>query len=169
MANLNKVMLIGRLTADPEMRTFSNGGKVAKIRFAVNNRKKNAQTGQWEDVPMFIDCEVYNRGENGRQADLAEQYLAKGRQVYFEGRLELDTWDDKQTGQKRSKHKLVVENMQFLDSGRQDDGGEGGAVSRAPRAAAAPARPAAKPAAYAEDGFGDPEPEAGGNDSEIPF
>src|SRR5437762_8360612 len=146
MANLNKVILIGRLTRDPEMRTFSNGGKVAKFGFAVSNRKKNAQTGQWEDVPMFIDVEAYNRGEFGKQADLVEQYLAKGRQVYLEGRLELDQWDDKQTGQKRSKHKLVVENMQFLD-GRQDEGGEGGgAVSRAPRANnTAPARAAAAP------------------------
>src|ERR671935_1466035 len=126
MANVNKVMLIGRLTRDPEMRTFSNGGKVAKFGFAVSNRKKNSQTGQWEDVPMFIDVEAYNRGEFGKQADLVEQYLTKGRQVYLEGRLELDQWDDKTTGQKRSKHKLVVENMQFLDGGRQDEAGEGG-------------------------------------------
>src|SRR6476659_5302072 len=112
MANVNKVILVGRLTRDPEMRTFSNGG----------------------NVPMFIDGEAYNRGEFGKQADLVEQYLAKGRQVYLEGRLELDQWDDKATGQKRSKHKLVVENMQFLD-GRQEEGAEGGgAVSRAPRA-----------------------------------
>src|ERR1700722_17490360 len=72
MANLNKVMLIGRLTRDPEVRAFSNGGKVAKFGFAVNNRKKDSQTGQWEDVPMFIDCEAYNRGEFGKQADLVE-------------------------------------------------------------------------------------------------
>jgi single-strand DNA-binding protein len=167
MANVNKVILIGRLTRDPEMRTFSNGGKVAKFGFAVSNRKKNAQTGQWEDVPMFIDCEAFNRGEFGKQADLVEQYLTKGRQVYLEGRLELDQWDDKQTGQKRSKHKLVIENMQFLDGGRQDgDGaGEGGqAVSRAPRAAS----PARAPA-NAYHGDPEPEPAGGGSESEIPF
>ena len=170
MADVNKVILIGRLTRDPEVRSFGNGGRVAAFGFAVGSRRKNPQTGQWEDVPMFIDCEAFNRGEFGKQADLVEQYLSKGRQVYLEGRLELDQWDDKNTGQKRSKHKLVVENMQFLDGGRQEEGGEGGAASRAPRPAAAPARPAAKPAAYAEDGFGDPEPEAGGgNDAEIPF
>src|SRR5579871_2320022 len=122
MANVNKVILIGRLTRDPEVRTFSTGGKVAKFGFAVTNRKKNAQTGQWEDVPMFIDCEAYNRGEFGKQADLVEQYLGKGRQVYLEGRLELDQWEDKNGGGKRSKHKLVVENVQFLDS-KQDGAG----------------------------------------------
>ena len=132
MANVNKVMLIGRLTRDVESRSFNNGGKVAKFGFAVSNRKKNPQSGQWEEVPMFIDCEVYNRGEFGKSADLAEQYLAKGKQVYLEGRLELDQWDDKTSGQKRSKHKLVVENMQFLDSGgQQGEGGQRGGMSRA--------------------------------------
>src|SRR4051794_5122222 len=168
MANVNKVILIGRLTRDPEMRSFSNGGKVAKFGFAVSNRKKNSQTGQWEDVPMFIDCEAYNRGEFGKQADLVEQYLAKGRQVFLEGRLELDQWDDKTTGAKRSKHKLVVENMQFLDSGQRDENG-----GARPARTGGPARPAAqKPAAYQGDdefsGGGSSEP-AGGGDTEIPF
>src|SRR4051794_4533754 len=169
MANVNKVILVGRLTRDPETRTFSNGGKVAKFGFAVSNRKKNAQSGQWEDVPMFIDCEAYNRGEFGKQADLVEQYLAKGRQVYLEGRLELDQWDDKATGQKRSKHKLVVENMQFLDSGQREDGAGagGGAVSRAPRANAPAAGPKAAPVYY--EGEPEPGPDAGGNESDIPF
>ncbi|HEY1379081.1 MAG TPA: single-stranded DNA-binding protein [Gemmataceae bacterium] len=168
MANVNKVILVGRLTRDPETRTFSNGGKVAKFGFAVSNRKKNAQTGQWEDVPMFIDCEAYNRGEFGKQADLVEQYLAKGRQVYLEGRLELDQWDDKTTGAKRSKHKLVVENMQFLDSGQREDGAEGGG-SRPARTGAPAGRPAAKPAAYVGEDDTGGEPDAGGNDAEIPF
>src|SRR2546421_13114432 len=78
MANLNKVLLIGRLTRDPEVRTFANGGKVAKFGFAVNNRRKNVSTGQWEDEPVFVDVDVFNRGENGRQADLVEQSLRKG-------------------------------------------------------------------------------------------
>ena len=163
MANVNKVILVGRLTRDPELRSFSNGGKVAKFGFAVSNRKKNSQTGQWEDVPMFIDCEAYNRGEFGKQADLVEQYLSKGRQVYLEGRLELDQWDDKSTGAKRSKHKLVVENMQFLDSGQRD--GEGGADR--PARSGAPSRPAAQKPVYTE-GVGD-EPAGGGEDAEIPF
>ena len=73
MANLNKVMLIGRLTRDPECRAFSNGGKVAKFGFAVNNRAKNSQTGQWEDVTVWLDCEAYNRGDYGKLADRVER------------------------------------------------------------------------------------------------
>src|SRR6266478_3100084 len=111
MANLNKVMLIGRLTRDPEVRTFPNGGKVAKLGFAVNNRRKNSSTGQWEDEPVFLDVEVFNRGEAGRQADLVEQSLRKGHQVFIEGHLQLDQWTS-QDGQKRSKLKVVVENFQ---------------------------------------------------------
>ena len=77
MAAFNKVILIGRLTRDPECRTFSNGGKVAKFGFAVTNRKKNSQTGQWEDEPMFIDCEAFNRGEFGTLANTIETYAGR--------------------------------------------------------------------------------------------
>ena len=114
MANLNKVMLIGRLTRDPEVRTFSNGGKVANFGFAVNNKRKNQSTGQWEDEPVFIDVAVFNKGEMGRQADLAEQSLRKGHQVFLEGHLKLDQWQA-QDGQKRSKLNVVVDNFQFLE------------------------------------------------------
>src|SRR6266446_6176412 len=106
MANLNKVMLIGRLTRDPEVRTFSSGGKVAAFGVAVTNKKKNQTTGQWDDDPMFIDVKVYTRGENTRQVELVEQSLRKGHQVFLEGHLVLEHWDDKTTGQKRSKHVL---------------------------------------------------------------
>jgi single-strand DNA-binding protein len=134
MANLNRVMLIGRLTRDPELRTFANGGRVAKFGFAVNNRKKNQQTGQWEDEPVFLDCEAFNRGTPetpGRKlADLVEQYLGKGRQIFIDGHLRLDQWTNNQDGQKRSKLTIVVDDLQFLDP-KQD--GPGGAVSsRAP-------------------------------------
>jgi single-strand DNA-binding protein len=126
VANFNKVVLIGRLTRDPETRSFPSGGMVAKIGFAVTNRKKNTQTGQWEDEPMFIDCEVYNRGETGKLADLVRDRCKKGSQILLEGKLHLDTWDDKNNpGQKRSKHKIVVDNIQLLD-GRPADGGSYG-------------------------------------------
>jgi single-strand DNA-binding protein len=171
MANLNKVLLIGRLTRDPEVRTFSNGGKVAKFGFAVNNRKKNQQSGQWEDDPVFLDAEIFNRGEQGRQADLFEQSLHKGHQVFLEGHLKMDQWTS-QDGQKRSKLVLVVDNFQFLEPRAEGAGGEG--YSRAPRAAA-PARQAPSPS-YTNNGgarFEDaPEPidePPGTQDSDIPF
>src|SRR6516165_8148247 len=100
MANVNRVTLIGRLTRDPELRSFSNGGRVAKFGFAVNNRKKNSQTGEWEDDPVFLDCEAFNRETGRKMADLVEQYLNKGRQVYVEGHLRMDQWTSNQDGQK---------------------------------------------------------------------
>ena len=132
MANLNKVMLIGRLTRDVETRTFSNGGKVAKFGFAVTgSRKKNAQTGKWEDEPCFLDVELFNRGEFGKLADTAEQYLFKGKQMFLEGKLTLHSWTS-QDGQKKSKIVVVGEYMQFLDS---RDGGSGGGYSGGSRSA----------------------------------
>src|SRR5437667_9078594 len=120
MANLNKVMLIGRLTRDPEVRMFANGGKVAHFGFAVNNKRKNPQTGQWEDEPVFLDVEAFNRGDFGKKADLVEQYLRKGSQVFIEGHLKLDQWTS-QEGQKRSLIKVVLDNLEFLE--RRTDGG----------------------------------------------
>src|SRR4051812_10907839 len=143
MANLNKVLLIGRLTRDPEVRTFSNGGKVAKFGFAVNNRRLNSATGQWEDEPVYLDCEIFNRGENGKQADRVEQTVRKGQQIFIEGHMKMDQWTT-QDGQKRSRLVVVVDNFQYLEP-RQDAGGEGGGNGYGrSRPAAAPAR---KPAA----------------------
>jgi len=136
MANLNKVMLIGRLTRDPEVRMFANGGKVANFGFAVNNRRKNQQTGQWEDEPVFLDCEAFNRGDTGKTADLVEQYLHKGHQAFIEGHLKLDQWADKTTGDKRSKLKIVVDNVQFLEP--RQDGGQRSYPAKSPSPSAAP-------------------------------
>jgi single-strand DNA-binding protein len=168
MANLNKVMLIGRLTRDPEVRTFANGGKVAAFGFAVNNRKKNQQTGQWEDEPCFVDCKVFNRGENGRQADLVEQSLRKGHQVFLEGHLVFEQWQDKNSGDKRSVLRVVVDNFQFLE--RREDGGAGEGGSRPARTSL----PAARKPAAASDEFGEghseaPEPQEGSGGDDIPF
>jgi single-strand DNA-binding protein len=171
VANLNKVMLIGRLTRDPEVRTFSNGGKVAKFGFAVNSRRKNQQSGQWEDEPVFLDVEAFNRGEFGRQADLVEQYLGKGRQVFLEGHLKLDSWTS-QDGQKRNRIVVVVDNLQFLD-GRQDGegGGSNGGASRAPRAAASGGGPrmASQPSSSGGDYPDDQGPMETSRDEDIPF
>ena len=131
MGNLNKVMLIGRLTRDPEIKTFSNGGKVANIGFAVNNRRKNQQSGQWEDVPVWIDLKAFNRETGKKLADLVEQYLHKGQQAYFEGRLVLEEWEGKTDGKKQSKLVVYVDDFQFLEKR------EGGAPSSsAPRSTA---------------------------------
>src|SRR5437588_1429099 len=107
-------MLIGRLTRDPEIRSFSNGGKVAAFGFAVNNRRKNSSTGQWEDEPVFLDVDAFNRGEYGKLADRVEQYLHKGDQAFLEGHLVLDQWTNKE-GQKQSKIKVVLDNLVFLE------------------------------------------------------
>lgn len=114
--------LLGRLTRDPEVRNFSGGGKVCQIGFATNNRKKNAQTGQWEDEPMFIDCKLFQGGQ-GTGVDNFERLARKGAQVLLSGRLTLETWDDKATGQKRSKHVVTVSEWQLCDPPRQNDDG----------------------------------------------
>lgn len=119
--NLNNVTLGGRLTRDPEVKTFASGGKVAKFGFVLSRRRKAG--GQWEEYPMFIDCEAFNRGETGKLADLVEKYLQKGNRVVIEGELDLETWDDKTTGAKRSKHKLVVNRVHFVEKKEDVEGG----------------------------------------------
>lgn len=136
MANLNKVMLIGRLTRDPEVKTFSNGGKVAKMGFAVNNRKKNMQSGEWEDVPVWIDLKVFNRETGAKKADLAESSLKKGAQIFVEGHLVLEEWTGKEDGKKQSKLVVVVDNFEFLD---KREGGAGGGMSRSSGGSSKPA------------------------------
>jgi single-strand DNA-binding protein len=169
MANLNKVMLIGRLTRDPETRVFANGGKVAKFGFAVNNRRRNSQTGQWEDEPVFVDVSAFNR-ESGRQlADLVEQSLRKGQQVFLEGHLVFEQWTDKRDGSKRSALRVVLDNLQFLEP-RADGGGEGGRYQRgpAPQRAGSPSAPSGDFDEPIEHEPMDP-PDAVGDDNKIPF
>jgi len=165
MANLNKVMLIGRLTRDPEVRTFANGGKVAKFGFAVNNRKRNQQTGQWEDEPVFLDIEAFNR-QTGRQlADQVEQYFKKGAQFYLEGHLRLDTWQDKNDGSKRSKLTIVLDDFQFFEPRPEGSGG----MATAPRVGASPSR-RPEPSYSNGGGFHESEPDVpGDNLDDIPF
>lgn len=180
MANLNKIMLIGRLTRDVEVVPFNNGGKVAKFGFAVNNRKM--VDGTWTDVPVFIDCEAYNRGETGKLADNIERFLRKGSQAFLEGHLQMDEWTDKTTQQKRTKLKMVVETMQLLDPKDRDASGNGDGEradrpvtasaprggSRAPAASSAPRGGGRAPArSYDEDE--PPQLRADGEESDIPF
>lgn len=159
MANFNKVILAGNLTRDPELRYTPKGTAVAKLGMAIN-RSWTTETGEKREEATFVDVDAF-----GKQAEVISQYLRKGRSLLVEGRLRLETWDDKQTGAKRSKLGVVLESFSFLDSGNREGGGGGG--GSAPQAGAAPAprpqRPApSAPAPASQDG---PPPD----DDDVPF
>ncbi len=139
MASFNKVILAGNLTRDPEMRYTPKGTAVASFGLAVNRRWKS-ETGELKEEVSFIDIEAF-----GKQAETIAQYLRKGRPFLVEGRLRQDTWEDKNTHQKQSKLKVVLEAFSFIDS----KGGDNSAPVTARPAAAAPPAPAA-PAAEPE-------------------
>jgi single-strand DNA-binding protein len=120
MANLNKVMLLGNLTRDPEVRYTPKGTAVGDLGLAVNRRVADGN-GNWTDEVTFVDVTVW-----GSNAENAQKFLTKGRGVFIEGRLQMDTWEDKQSGQKRSKLKVVAEVLQFLPDGKPGPGGSGG-------------------------------------------
>jgi single-strand DNA-binding protein len=167
MANLNRVFLIGRLTADPETRSLSSGAKVTKIRFAVNNPTRNQQSGEWEDNPVFVDVDIWNSGKS-TLADRAEQSLRKGMQIFIEGRLKLDQWTA-QDGQKRSKLFVVASNFQFLEP--RGEGSGGYSRSAAPAGSNVPAKKSnydEPPPGGFSDGPPDGPPDLPG-DSDIPF
>lgn len=116
MASVNKVILVGNCTRDPEVRYTPKGTAVADIGMAMN-RYFSSDGGERREETTFVDVTLW-----GRQAEVAGEYLKKGRPVYIEGRLQLDSWDDKNTGQKRTKLKVVGEQMQLLGS-REGGGG----------------------------------------------
>ena len=132
MASFNKVILAGNLTRDPELRYTPKGTAIARLGIACN-RKWKSETGELKEEVTFVDVDAF-----GKQAETIGQYLKKGRPILIEGRLRYDTWEDKQSGQKKSKLGVVLENFQFLDSG----GGRGEGASAPARSAAAPASPA---------------------------
>src|SRR5689334_2097639 len=135
MANFNKVILAGNLTRDPELRYTPKGTAIAKLGMAINRTWKT-ETGETKEEVTFVDVDAF-----GRQAEVIAQYLKRGRPVLVEGRLKLDQWDDKQTGQKRSRLGVVLEGFQFLDSGNRGEAG-----SEAPRSRPSAAAPQAPPA-----------------------
>ena len=120
MASLNKVMLIGNCTRDPEIRYTPKGTALVELGLAVN-RSYTADNGERREETTFVDVTLW-----GRQAEVANEYLRKGRPVFIEGRLQLDSWEDKQTGQKRSKLRVVGEGMQLLGGREGGQGGGGG-------------------------------------------
>lgn len=157
MANLNKVMLIGNLTRDPEVKYTPKGSAVADVGLAIN-RYFTLDSGEKREETTFVDVEFW-----GRTAELAGQYLKKGSAVFVEGRLRMDSWEDKNTGQKRSRLKVVVETMQFLD--RRGGGGDEGGGGHSDTERSAPSRPQARQQA-APQRHADPSPEG---DDDIPF
>jgi single-strand DNA-binding protein len=164
MRGYNKVILIGNLTRDPELRYTPKGTAVAKIGLAVG-RVWRDESGAQKEETTFVDIDAW-----GKQAETISQYLKKGRPILVEGRLKLDTWDDKQTNQKRSKLGVVLEAFQFLDSGANREGGSaGGFASEGPPDANRAQRPAAaRPAAAAPPptAEGDMPPDA---EDDVPF
>ncbi|MEN9353617.1 MAG: hypothetical protein RL318_942 [Fibrobacterota bacterium] len=169
MAGVNKVILIGNLGADPEVRTTPQGATVANLRLAVSETWKD-QAGQRQEKTEWVNLVLWRQ-----QADIAQRFLRKGSKIYAEGKLSTRSWDDKATGQKRYATDVVVDTFTMLDgrpggeggAGASFGGGEGGSYS-APAARPAPARRAAAPA----DDFGSyAPPSAGGSavEDDLPF
>ncbi len=152
MASFNKVILAGNLTRDPELRYTPKGTAIARLGIACN-RKWKSETGEMKEEVTFVDVDAF-----GKTAETIGQYLKKGRPILIEGRLRYDIWEDKQSGQKKSKLGVVLENFQFLDSG----GGRGEGASESPRP-----RPASgsTPPAAVEPADGDAPPEH----DDVPF
>lgn len=156
MASFNKVILMGNLTRDPEVRFLPSGKAVAAIGLAMSS-KYRTQDGQDHEEVCFVNCEVY-----GKQAENCGQYLSKGRQVLIEGRLRYEQWE--KDGQKRNALKVVADRVQFLGgakTGEGDEGAAGRAAARPPRKEAAPEEPPASTDAGAGAGAGD--------DDNLPF
>jgi len=153
MATLNKVMLIGNLTRDPEVRYTPSGSAVSDIRLAVSRKYKTAN-GQEKEETCFVSVTVW-----GRQAETAGEYLRKGSPVFVEGRLKLDEWE--KDGQKQSRLGVVAERVQFLSSPRR------GEVGDAPPAGERRAK--AAPAEAPRDGDDAPPAEEAGGGEDLPF
>jgi single-strand DNA-binding protein len=124
-SNINRVVLTGNLTFDPELRSLSSGTSVCRLRIAVNTRRKDATTNEWVDKPNYFDVTVW-----GAQGENCAKFLSKGRPVAVDGRLEWREWVDKESGKNRSAVDIVADTVQFLGSPRDDaGGGQGGGFS----------------------------------------
>jgi len=154
MADFNKVILLGRLTRDPELRYTQSGQALAKLGLAVGRKYYNKQTQQSVEETTFVDCDAW-----GKQAEILNQYMRKGRPLFIEGRLKFDTWESKE-GQRRSKLYVVVENFQFVDGGGNSGGGGGygderGSSDAAPAAAKGRGAPQVQAGKVSDGGRGD--------------
>ena len=136
MRNINRVLISGNLTRDPELRSTQSGTQLLTFGMAVNDSRRNAQTGEWEDVPNYIDCVVF-----GSRAEPLSRFLSKGTKVAVEGRLRWSQWE--RDGQKRSKIEVIVDEIELLSQRRQED--------QQPTAAVPPQVPAPPEDVYDED------------------
>ena len=152
--SINRVNISGNLTRDPELRATAGGTQVLSFGVAVNDRRKNPQTGDWEDYPNFVDCTMF-----GTRAEAVSRYLSKGTKVAIEGKLRYSSWE--RDGQRRSKLEVIVDEIEFMSRGSQSgqgysqNGGNsyGSGYAPAPAPQAAPAPVQAPPAVdvYDED------------------
>jgi single-strand DNA-binding protein len=162
MPNFNKVILAGNLTRDPELRYLPKGTATARLGLAINRQWRD-ESGQTKEEVTFVDVDAW-----GKQAETICQYVKKGQPILIEGRLKLDTWDDKQTNQKMSKLRVVVEGFQFLGGPNREGGGGGGNFGGPPDANRQQSRPApARPAAAAPPPASDDMPPDAEDD--VPF
>ncbi len=122
--SINRVVVSGNLTRDPELRSTANGTAVLSLGIAVNDRRKNPQTGEWEDFPNFIDCTMF-----GARAEAVSRYLSKGQKVLIEGKLRWSQWE--RDGQKRSKIDVIVDEIEFMNP-RSENSNQGAYGSYAP-------------------------------------
>lgn len=162
MPNLNKVMLMGNLTRDPEIKYTPKGTAIANFGMAIN-RNYSTEGGEKREEVTFVDIEAF-----GRTAEIIGEYFKKGRPIYVEGRLKLDTWDDKQTGVKKSKLRVVADSFEFLGSREGGPGGgSGGESNEGGRSEARSSGSLKKPATPPPRPPADPDLDAEGDD--IPF
>lgn len=131
--SINRVIISGNLTRDPELRATAGGMQVMSLGVAVNDRRKNQQTGEWEDFPNFVDCTMF-----GTRAESLARFLSKGTKVAIEGKLRWSQWE--RDGQKRSKLEVVVDDLEFMSSrnGGQQGGYNNGGYGNQSYAPAAP-------------------------------
>jgi len=161
MASYNKVILVGNLTRDPEVKYTTGGTAVAEIGLAVNRTWFDQKANERKEETTFVDVTLW-----GRQAEVAGEYLAKGRSVLIEGRLQLDSWDDRETGKKRSKLRVVGETMQMLGGRGEGGGSAGGGPARSTN------RGGNSGSQEPADSFYDSPPRSGGggfSDEDVPF
>lgn len=159
MRGFNKVIIAGNLTADPELRYTSKGTAVARLRLAVN-RSFKSDSGELREEVTYVDVDAW-----AQQAETISQYLRKGRPILVEGRLKMETWDDKATGAKRSKLGVVLESFTFIDSRGQEGGGSGPGPTSPPPQRQRPAPPATPATSAAPDSDG-PSPV---EEDDVPF